>query len=613
MADGITGTDIQIAICGSAGDGTIAAGDILKRAAALMGFKVIAFDLYPAEIRGFGKCISRIRISSEQTYSLKRHSDMLVSLNDLHAIPHVDEVRDFGAVIYEDSPIARVPEGGHISAHVRPAQVPYGLAIRQISEQATSSARSRNIAVLGFLASLINMPGEVFYQIIANKFAGKAQSVIDGNTKAFDAGFDVGRAVFKLDDVTVGKARDGADGANAVMMTGNEAVVRGLLEAGIEAYFGYPITPATSIMERLASAMPRRGGRFLQTEDEIAAVAATIGAAYAGARAATATSGPGLALMAEMIGLGVMAEIPAVVIVSQRGGPSTGMPTKTEQSDLNLAVFGGSGDAQRIVLAPTNVEGCYRCAGMAFEIAEKYQAPVIVLMDLYLSNRYETVIPPKKKPFASKSEVRLPLMNGEDYRRFALTEDMISPRAWPGEDGFMHTVTGLEHTEFGRPNDSSDNHTVMSVKRHRKLQSAVEYPGLTVCKRFGDEGAVDIGILGWGSTFGEILETMLAAQAEGIRCSAMKVVMLSPLPLERIGAFFDDCREILVPELNYEGQFAQLVSGALGRPVTRLTRATGSPLAVEEILAEVRALAGAGSRPHHEEQDHERAPETSLS
>ncbi len=606
-----TGTDIQIAICGSAGDGTIASGDIMKRAAALMGYKVIAFDLYPPEIRGFGKCISRIRISSEQTYSLKHQSDILISLNDAHAIPHVGEVRDFGAVIYEDRLIARVPEGGHISAHLKPAQIPYAISIRQISEQATNSARSRNIAVLGFIAGLYNLPAGIFHQVIAAKFATKAQIVIDDNTKAFDAGMEVGSETFKLDDVIVGGIREGANGADAVMMTGNGAIVRGLLEGGIQSYFGYPITPATSIMERLAVEMPKRNGRFLQTEDEIAAIAATIGAAYAGSRAATATSGPGLALMTEMLGLGVMAEIPAVVVVSQRGGPSTGLPTKTEQSDLNLALYGGSGDAKRIVLAPTNVEGCYRCAAMAFEIAQTYQSPVILLIDLYLSNRYETVIPSKEDAFSPKERSIPALEKGETYKRFKLTRDHISPRSLPGDQGLMHTITGLEHNELGRPNDAM--HMKMSTKRHKKLNGAVNYENLTVCKRFGDTGKVDVGILGWGSTFGEILETMFEAQGEGISCSAMKVVMLSPLPLEEIKAFFADCREILVPELNYEGQFAQLISGALGKKLTRFSRVTGSPMVIEEILAQVRSLAktgsetGGGDQDNKQDRDHERA------
>jgi 2-oxoglutarate ferredoxin oxidoreductase subunit alpha len=376
------------------------------------------------------------------------------------------------------------------------------------------------------------------------------------------------------------------------MMTGNAAVVRGCLDAGLDAFFGYPITPATSIMERLATELPLRGGRLLQTEDEISAISATIGAGYAGVRAATATSGPGLALMVEMLGLGVMAEVPTVIFCSQRGGPSTGMPTKTEQSDLHLAVYGGAGDAQRIVLAPTNVEGAYRCAGKAFEMAEKYQTPVIVLLDLYLSNRYETVVLPNQNPFeANCSKGRPQRQKGEAYQRFAITEDYISPRTVPGEEGGVHVVTGLEHNEQGRPNDQPDMHELMSEKRHEKLLAALGHPEITIYKRFGDEGPVDVGILGWGSTFGEILEAMLIAQAEGIRCSAMKVVMLSPLPVKPIAEFFEDCTEVLIPELNYEGQFANLVAAAVPRSVTRLNRVPGVPMPVDDILNSIRGLA----------------------
>ena len=579
-------TDIQIAICGSAGDGTIAAGDILKRTMALMGYKVIAFDVYPAEIRGFGKCIARVRFSSEQAYSLKHKSDVLLSLNDSHAIPHAGEVRDYGAVIYDDSPIAKVPEGGHMSAHVRPAQIPYGVAFRQISERSTGDARARNIAAVGYLAGLLGLAPAAFHQTIAGKFASKARAVTEASIKAFDAGYEVGGKIFRLDDVAIGAPLHREDGARAVMMTGNGATVRGLLEAGIDTYFGYPITPATSIMERLASEMPKRGGKMLQTEDEISAIAATIGAGYAGARAATATSGPGLALMAEMLGLAVMAEVPSVVIVSQRGGPSTGLPTKTEQSDLNMAVFGGSGDAQRIVLAPTNVEGCYRCAGKAFEMAEDYQTPVIVLLDLYLSNRYETVVPPRANPFRPKET---PAIDAQaPFKRFDLSPSGISPRAIPGQKGGVHTITGLEHNELGRPADAPAMHVAMSEKRHKKLDAALEHPDFTVWKRFGANGKVSVGLLGWGSTFGEILEAMYQAQDEGISCAAMKVVMLSPLPAEAINAFFDDCAVVIIPELNYEGQFASLVSGAIGRPAIRLTRATGAPFEVSEIMEAIR-------------------------
>jgi 2-oxoglutarate ferredoxin oxidoreductase subunit alpha len=591
----LTGTDIQIAFCGSAGDGTIAVGDILKQAMAKAGYRVIAFDQYPAEIRGFGKCVSRTRITGEQVYSMKQQTDVLVSLDDSHAIPHVVEVRDFGAVVYDNAPISLQAEGAHISGHLKPGQLPYALPVRGISEKATGGNRSRNMVALGFVAGLYGLSREVFHEVIAAKFRTKPKAVTTDNTVAFDAGYDEGAVEYRFDDIVVG-APTQAGAGEAVMLSGNAAVAKGCLDAGIDTYFGYPITPATTIMERLSAEMPKYGKRALQTEDEISAIAATIGAGFAGARAATATSGPGLALMAEMMGLGVMAEVPSVVFVSQRGGPSTGMPTKTEQSDLNLAVYGGSGDAQRIVLAPTNVEGCWRCAGKAFEMAERYQTPVIVLLDLYLSNRYETVVVSPEEKFAADMNKKRDATNDEPFHRFKITEDGVSLRSVPGEAGGIHTVTGLEHNDQGRPNDQPVVHADMSAKRHNKLAAAVDHPGITITKRFGDEGDIEVALLAWGSTFGETLEAMMMARAEGIRCAAMKVVMMSPLPVEPIAEFMASAKQTLIPELNYEGQFAGIVSGTLGKPVHRLNTVPGTPMRVADILSEIRRLAGRDAR-----------------
>ncbi|MBL8473591.1 MAG: 2-oxoacid:acceptor oxidoreductase subunit alpha [Rhodocyclaceae bacterium] len=580
-------TDIQIAICGSAGEGTIAAGDILRSALAGAGYRIIAFDAYPAEIRGFGKCVARLRATTEQTYSLKDKSDILVCLNDEHGIPHLGEARDYGAVIYEANSVVPLAEGAHVSAHIRPGQIPYPVQMRELSENATGSNRSRNMVVIGFIAGLYGIEREAFYRIIDTKFR-KKPGVAELNHKAFDAGYAEGSATFRLDDVAFGPPGAKLD---AVMLNGNAAVVKGCLDAGIDSFFGYPITPATTIMERLAIEMPKRGKRLLQTEDEIAAVAAAIGAGYTGARAATATSGPGLALMSEMLGLAVMAEVPCVIFVSQRGGPATGIPTKTEQADLNIALYGGHGDAPRIVLAPSNVEGCYRCAGAAFEMAERYQTPVIVLLDLYLSNRYETVLIPPASPFAADSDKPL---NKDDlqpgYKRFALTDDFVSPRALPGMAGGMHVVTGLEHNELGRVNEQPEVHEAMSRKRHEKLKAALNHPDLWAFRRYGDAGAVQVGLLAWGSTFGECLEVISRAQRDGIRCAALKVRMLHPFPVEAVTEFIDGCDVVLVPELNYQGQFARLVQAETCRKVVRYNRVTGTPLRVDDIYAQVRSL-----------------------
>jgi 2-oxoglutarate/2-oxoacid ferredoxin oxidoreductase subunit alpha len=586
-------TDIQIAIVGSAGDGTIAAGDILRRAMAEMGYRVISFDLYPAEIRGFGKCIARLRVTNQQAYSLKAQSDVLVSLDDSHAIPHVGEAREWGAVIYESGSVTPLPEGAHISAHIDPGQIPYHVPIRELAEKSTGSARSRNIVVLGYIAGLFRLPVEPFLRALNGKFKNKPD-IAAKNEAALRAGFEEGARWFRLDDIVFGPPPAKEGGGTIEMISGNAAVVRGALDAGLDNFFGYPITPATSIMERLATELPKHGKRLVQTEDEIAAIAATMGAGFTGVRTATATSGPGLALMQEMLGLGVIAEIPSVVFVSQRGGPSTGLPTKTEQSDLNIAVYGGHGDAPRIVIAPTNVDGCYRCAGKAFEMAEAYQTPVIVLLDLYLSNRYETVHFPAKPPFEADCNVYADTRgaNGAGFKRYALTADHVSPRTVPGQKGGMHIATGLEHNEQGRPNDQPDNHAAMSRKRHEKLKAALKHPDFWPCRRFGDEGKVDVGIVAWGSTFGEALEAMLLAREEGIRCAAMKVVMISPFPTDAVAAFMDDCAQVLVPEVNYQGQFAGILQSHIPRPVTRLAQVVCEPMEVGDILAEIRRLAG---------------------
>jgi 2-oxoglutarate ferredoxin oxidoreductase subunit alpha len=199
---------------------------------------------------------------------------------------------------------------------------------------------------------------------------------------------------------------------------------------------------------------------------------------------------------------------------------------------------------------------------------------------------------PVEGPIAPKAAKSLAQSAGAPpYQRYALTDDGVSPRAIPGEEGGVHTITGLEHNEAGRPDDRPETHMRMSRKRHDKLAPAVAHPGINITKRFGDEGKVDVGIIAWGSTFGEALEATLLARDEGIRCATMKVVMLSPFPRAAVAAFAADCSRLLVPELNHEGQFASLLTGAIGRPVQRLNRVSGMPMPVEDILVEIRRLA----------------------
>ncbi|MBM3301166.1 MAG: 2-oxoacid:acceptor oxidoreductase subunit alpha, partial [Deltaproteobacteria bacterium] len=382
-------------------------------------------------------------------------------------------------------------------------------------------------------------------------------------------------------------------GPDKVMLSGNEAIGKAALDAGLRLYFGYPITPATPIMEFLAKRLPERGGAVVQMEDEIASIGAVLGSFHAGARAMTATSGPGFALMTEMITHGVMAEIPAVILNAQRGGPSTGLPTKTEQSDLHAAVFGGPGDSARIVIAPTNVAECYEYLVKSFQLAERYQTPVIVLTDFYLDNRVENLLMPEATEEQKSCGNLFPDETARgQYKRYLATESGISPRSIPGMEGLAFTATGLEHTEQGTPDYSAENHMKMSKKRHRKIQGALAELARPV--EFSSGGKLDVGVIGWGSTFGSVLEAVNNARERGLNAGALKIISVFPYHADVIQEFMSRCKEVLIPELNYSGQLANLIGHLHGKDVVRLNRATGVPLPPAAILEVIEELSPAG-------------------
>jgi 2-oxoglutarate ferredoxin oxidoreductase subunit alpha len=314
-----------------------------------------------------------------------------------------------------------------------------------------------------------------------------------------------------------------------------------------------------------------------------------LGSFYAGKRAMTATSGPGLALMTELITHGVMAEIPAVIIDAQRAGPATGLPTKTEQSDLLAAVFGGPGDSPRIVIAPTSVSECYEFTLRSFQLAERYQTPVIVLSDFFLDNRVENVpMPEALEAFTVDGNVYPDESARDLYRRFEDTESGISPRSIPGMEGYLFATTGLEHSEQGKPDYTPDNHMKMSAKRHRKIHGAlVDLPEPVA---YLDESRLDLGVIAWGSTFGSALEAVYKARDRGLKVGALKITSIFPYHADVIRAFMGKCEEVLIPELNYEGQLANLIGHLHRKDVVRLDRATGIPLPVSTILSEIETL-----------------------
>ena len=375
------------------------------------------------------------------------------------------------------------------------------------------------------------------------------------------------------------------------MLSGNEAIGLGALVAGCKAFFGYPITPASDIMEFLATELPRVGGTIMQVEDEIAALAMALGASYTGLKSMTATAGPGLSLMTELLGLAGMAELPVVVADVQRRGPSTGLPTKTEQGDLNLAVFGAHGEAPRIVIAPMNVEDCFYQTVTAFNLAERYQVPVLLLSDQSLAHRAECI----PKPDLSKVRVLERLLQRDGggsspaYLRYRYTENGVSPMALPGTAGAAYVATGLEHSEAGRPKYDPVTHTKMTDKRFRKLSSAVvDFPPVEV---LGDPGA-ELGIVSWGSSLGAVHEAAERARAKGIKVLSFYPRVLYPLPNGYLIEQLSRVKRLIVPEINSQGQFANLIEQRYRGEVIRQNIYGGMPFRPGEILQKIEEVAG---------------------
>jgi 2-oxoglutarate ferredoxin oxidoreductase subunit alpha len=348
-------------------------------------------------------------------------------------------------------------------------------------------------------------------------------------------------------------------------------------------------------MEFLAAELPKVGGAVIQAEDEIAAIGMVLGASFAGAKAMTATSGPGLSLMTEMLGLASMAELPAVVIDCQRAGPSTGMPTRHEQADLNLALHGGHGELQRIILAPVSVVDCFWQVINALNLAEEYQVPVIVLSDTVLAVRTESIPRPDLSKVARVDrQVFRENGNGRNipaaenrYLRYELTETGISAMAIPGTEGGQYVATGLEHNEAGRPRYDTATHSDMTRKRFRKMELAAQHaPAL---HEHGDPSA-DVGMITWGSTWGAVVEAVDRLARDGLKVHAIAPRQLFPLPDHQLAPFMDSKRVVLVPEVNYTGQFADLLQTNYRRELQRVNVYGGQPFKVAELVSAVEGV-----------------------
>ncbi|OFW27058.1 MAG: hypothetical protein A3J28_14555 [Acidobacteria bacterium RIFCSPLOWO2_12_FULL_60_22] len=581
--------ELTLRIGGEAGEGVITVAESMCKVAARMGLYLATFRTFPGEIKG-GPCMMQLLASERPVFHHGDLADVLVAFNDEAIQRNFGSLKEGGTLLYETDIEAPIPQKA--GTHYVP--VPF----QQIALQATGSPGSKNIVVLGVLAQLYGLPPDQIAKLLEEKFRRRGQAILENNLKGLEAGIRYAEQNIRKPDPYCLRP---TSQPSKLLMTGNEAAALGALAAGLDCFFGYPITPSSEIMEYLAKHLPRFGGRFLQTEDEISAIGGVCGAAWAGRRAMTATSGPGLSLMSEILGLLSMTELPAVIVDSQRGGPSTGLPTKTEQSDLLLALYGSHGDTPRIVLAPTTVRETIELMVLAFDLAERYQMPVIVLMDQALSSRIETV---DAEVLSHISSVRTPQngnLDAEHYRRFALTESGVSPRVFPGTPGFEHMSTGLEHNERGDPAYDERMHTIMSAKRYKKLDAVGHDPSVAaLSSRFGMEEA-EIGIVCWGSTSGPVEEAVEQALARGIPVKAIVPKLLNPLVHSELKPFLRSAKKLLVPEMNFTGQLASLLRSTYRVPVVQLNKVKGVPFRAKEILDRIEQLAE--TLGHKESQD----------
>jgi len=585
-------SEAVIRIAGNSQDGIQAIGGFLARLAGRSEQEVMTFMTIPSTISG-GPSIFQVRIGSGEVLSAGDDADVLLAFYQHSYEDHINSLKKGGIVLYDSDHIEPKPEFQKQFHHL-------GIPISGLTVEAiggTAKDKGKNIFALGLVAKMFDLNVPKLEKLIGERFGGKDVSILNNALAAFHAGYShsLGNVLetFKFVD-SEQKA------GQQVVMNGNEALAYGLIAAGVRFGAGYPITPWSDVMEILRRELPKYGGTFVQCEDEIASVSMALGASYAGRVAVTGSSVPGISLKTEGLGWGVMAEVPLIICDIQRGGPSTGMPTSVEQSDLNIACFGGHGDSPRVVVAPSNVEDCFYIAIEAVNIARKYNVPVLILSDQAIATRIEAFTEPNLEKVCQ--DISPDFTPVPDYKAYDLSApDGVTPRAVPGTrvlSGKYSIATGLEHDEYGHPTGSPKLHMQMTAKRRKKLQTLAAT--LPTPKVYGPpEG--NVLLVGWGSTEGPIREAVDRARGAGDSVSSIHIRHVNPLPpgLENI---FSGFNHILVVEMNDEGLYGYGQLGGLLRArycdpkIRGITKTDGLTWKVRDILERAKTNVSSGMR-----------------
>lgn len=579
--------DLVIAMTGSGGEGIVSIGDFLVSACAREGLYALALKNFGPQIRG-GESSSIVHISDKPVGTQGDSINLLTVFSWKNYKRFNSELlfRDgFIALIEEKENDEDCPIDKNIKKHV--IKVPFA----DLSKEAVGTTKSKNIVLIGILEGLFNISSEGIMLAIKNKFKKKGEKLVSQVTKAFEIGKEWAKNNFNtFDNVDLPKLKV-EKSVKKIIITGNEAIAYGALCSGCTFFSGYPITPSSEVLEWASKEFPKFNGVFIQAEDEISAIGIATGASYAGQKVLIATSGPGLSLMTETVGLACIAEIPLVIIDVQRGGPSTGLPTKMEQSDLTFTIFGSHGDSPRIILAPVNVKDCFYATNRAFYLSEKYQMPVIVLSDQFIGGRLEAIdaFDLSKIENYYRLEPKESELGVGTYKRYDLdSKDGISPMAIVGTENGQHYISGLEHDEFGKPSSETHIHQKMSEKRYKKFK---EIRKEAQFKSYGNPKS-KIGIIGWGSTDGPIRETVERASKDGLEIKALIPEMIYPVNYEKFEKFLENLDALFIPELSFSAQFYKYLrmNFDLPKKTYRIKRAGGVPFYVDEIYLKIKEV-----------------------
>jgi 2-oxoglutarate ferredoxin oxidoreductase subunit alpha len=558
---------VSVAIVGSGGAGALTAGNLLLEAASSAGWQGLLSRTVGPQIRG-GEAAALVRLSTHPVECVPDRFEILVGIDWLNA-------ERFGAEI-EIGPQSLVisdPRGGELprafaSAGARIIELP-------MKEMAKAIADGRaNMIALGVVARLVGLDVDVLSGYLEKRLTDKGRAAIDASQTGVSTGFEAA-AHF---DFSLGIAPPTPTDKRRWLVSGNEAAGLGAIRGGVRFAAAYPITPATEILEWLAPNLTKMGGVLLQAEDELAAINMIIGASFGGTPALTATSGPGLSLMIEALGLATAAEIPVVVIDVMRGGPSTGIPTKSEQADLNIAVYGCHGDAPHLVLAPQSIGDCLFTTQWATYLAEALQSPAIVLSDQFIGQARAAIERPADVAFIGQRLKATDIVGA--YKRYAFAANGVSPMAIPGTRGGQYTADGLTHTERGIPTSGERDHNTQLDKRRDKLARF----------NFGDhwatiEGTSDFAVITWGSLTGAAREAIARAAQQGVEASLVALRLLSPPQPERFAAAIDGKARVLIVEQSHSAQFHHYLRAHYDLPgdVRILNRAGPLPIRASEI------------------------------